>query len=895
LAQADTHEADEDRVGPFHVRRYELLDSELERSARERLFDDVLASVELVLVADGAAFWREEADHSLVLTTSRSISKDVLEAFDRHVATPLQSIMQRWPDSPLVAVPLNDPSNPIAEEIRQVAEQQEIVGLAGVPCRVLGEMMGMLVVIHRRPHAWSVRDLGLATGLAGQLATALQNAGLYASVRSLANRLAAIHELSLRLNQLKDVAAIDEAIVSDVSRLVECDTVRVYRLDPDDKAFRPVAASGTFVGIQSPPLESLASGPGETLPGWVAKRNEPLVIADASVERRSIVRSTSGPESLLLVPMSYGDEVQGVLVVSKEGVGRYGREDEQALAIFGHYAAQALVNAHNLKRLERQQALLEQQVAAERQLLDLSEQLVSTLDPRRVLEQIADTIGTVVTYDRLTIYRVNGESGGIEPVLSRADSGDATLAPANDSADDGLTSWVIGRGDAVCANDVSEDVLAAGPDATDGLPAAEPAAPTGFGRPARDPANAKSIIVVPLRVQGQVIGSLNLTRVGGPDARFSEHEFELSKLFAGRASIALQNAEAHVTVASRADLDALTGLRNHGTFQRDLSSLIEIGDPFSILMMDLDSFKAFNDTYGHPAGDALLQTVAKAIVTATRQNDQAYRYGGDEFALLLIGASRSHAEEVAARVRSAVRETVLGSAVGGFGVHVTASVGAAHWPADGRSKAALVEAADAALYRSKRGRSEVSGAEPQAQESRGADAVPSLLDAARDLLATTSVDDVAAVLARHAAALLGAGDSFVALLEEVANSFTADSGATTPATAGGTSRPAKPAMRQVAATGAFVERPQILRRGVSGGVWGRVWQSGLTQLDDDGADRRIGFALKVDGRVVGVVGASAPANAAVLRDRSHAATLLADLASIALQRAVVHARRESRR
>ena len=870
MTQAAAFDADGGEVGASPGVRPEFPDSERERSARERLFDDVLSSVELVLGADGAAFWREEPDHSLVLTASRSIATDVLESFDRHVVTPLQSIMQRWTDSPLVAVPLNDPSNPIAEEIRQVAEEQEIVGLAGVPCRVMGEMLGMLVVVHRRPHPWTVRDLGLATGLAGQLATAMQNAGLYASVRSLANRLAAIHELSLRLNQLRDVDAIGEAIVSEVGRLVDCDTARVYRLDPDEKVFRPVAASGTFVGIQSPPLEALSTGHGETLPGWVAKRNEPLIIPDATVERRSIFRSSFGPESLLLVPMSFGEVVHGVLVVSKQGIDKYGRDDEQALSIFGRYAAQAMVNADNIKQLEKQHALLEQQLAAERQLLDVSEQLVSTLDPRRVLEQIADTIGSVVKYDRLTIYRAL-ESGGIEAVLSRADSGDATLAPANGLVDEGLTSWVIGRGDAVCANDVDEGVLAAGLDAGDKLPPAASRAPADARRPGRESRVAKSIIVVPLRVRGQVVGSLNLTRVGGPEAHFSEHEFELGKLFAGQASIALQNAEAHVTVASRADLDALTGLRNHGTFQRDLAGLIETGDPFSLLMMDLDSFKGFNDTYGHPAGDALLQTVAKAIVTATRQNDQAYRYGGDEFALLLIGASRGHAEEVAARVRSAVRETVRGSAVGGFGVNVTASVGAAHWPADGRVKADLVEAADAALYRSKRRRGLDSGTDVPAPGAGGPDSVPSLLDAARDLLATTSVAEVATVIARHAASLLGAGDSFVALSSGIAD-------ATVPAV--------KPSMRQVAATGVFVSRPQTLRRGESGGLWGRVWQSGLTQLDDDGADRRIGFALKADGRVVGVVGASASAKAAVLRDRSHAAALLADLASIALQRAV---------
>ena len=878
MTQAEDFDADGEVVPVPPGRRYELLESGREKAARERLFDDVLSSVELVLGADGAAFWREEADHSLVLTASRSISDDVLQVFDRHVATPLQSIMQRWPDSPLVAVPIGDATNAIADEIRQLSEEQGIIGLAGVPCRVMGEMMGILLVLHRRPHAWSVRDLGLATGLAGQLATAMQNAGLYASVRSLASRLAAIQELSLQLNQLRDAKAIDEAIVAEVGRLVDCDTVRVYRLDPGEKSFRPVAVSGSFVGIGAAPLDALSLGPAETLPGWVAKRNEPLIIPDASVERRSIVRSTFGPESLLLVPMSYGDDVRGVLVVSKEGSGKYGPEDEQALAIFGRYAAQALVNAANLKQLEQQQALLEQQVAAERQLLDLSEQLVSTLDPRRVLEQIADTIGTVVGYDRLTIYRLVTESGRIEAVLSRADSGEATLAPASGPLDEGLTGWVIGRGEAVCANDVDEEVLAVGPEAR--ATATGAPAPDGSLNPDGDIKMRRSVIVVPLRVHGQVIGSLNLSRVGGPEAHFSEHEFELGKLFAGQASIALQNAEAHVTVASRADLDALTGLRNHGTFQRDLDGLIDAGDPFSLLMMDLDSFKSFN---------------AKAILSATRQNDQAYRYGGDEFALLLTGASSLHATEVATRVRSSVRDMVRGSAVGGFGVLVTASIGSAHWPTDGTAKADLVEAADAALYRSKRGRAAESGSESPAQASRGPDTAPSLLDAARDLLATSTVAEVVAALAKHAAALLGAGDSFVALTEDV---WSAGAGADTGTAAGSTTDPSehegKPAMRKVAATGVFEDRPLKLGRGAGGGLWGRVWQSGQTQLDDDGEERRIAFALKVDGRIVGLVGASAPARATVLRDRSHAASLLSDLASIALQRAVGEASRRRR-
>jgi diguanylate cyclase (GGDEF)-like protein len=738
-----------------------ILDSETERVARSRLFDEVLAAVELVLAADGVAFWREESDHSLVLTASRSIPREILDALDNNVMTPLQSIMQRWPDSPLVAIPLDDPNNPIADEIRAIAERHEIVGLAGIPCRVPSEMLGLLVVVHRRPHPWTVRELGLATGFAGQLATAMQNSRLYASVRSLASRLTAIHELSLRLAQLRDVDAIAAAIVAEVGRLVDCDTVRVYRHDPVEGHYKAIAASGTFVGIASPPLEAISGGQAETLPGWVARRNEAVIIPDASAERRSIFRSTFGPESVLLVPMTYGDEVHGVLVVSKAGANQYGSQDEQALAIFGRYAGQAFVNAGNIARLEAQQTTLERQLSGERRLLAISEQLVSTLDPRQVLEQIADTIGSVVHFDRLTIYRHDREGGTIEPVLSRVRSGEAAAAEAGKVAfDEGLTSWVIGRGDAVCANDVAEGDLAG---ALDGS-FVEPGMIAGHGSDSNAAGRTGyNIIVVPLRVHGEVVGSLNLTRIGGSEAAFSEPEFELGKLFAGQASIALQNAEAHVTVSTRADLDALTGLRNHGTFQRDLQALIDAADPFSLLMMDLDSFKAFNDTYGHPAGDTLLQTVAQAIVGATRQNDRAYRYGGDEFALLLLGASRTHAHEVAGRVRVAVREAVSVSPIAN-GVPFGASVGVAHWPAEGPGKSELVSAADSALYEAKRRRGDGTGRRSVAEGRRAA--VGGILEAARDFLAATSAEQVAAALVRHGCAVVGSPDGLVVAVSE---------------------------------------------------------------------------------------------------------------------------------
>ena len=710
---------------------------EAEVEARQRVVDEVLAAVQLVLAADGAAFWREEPDHLLALTGVRSIPPRFVEALNEHVTEPLHSIMLRWPDSPLVAVPLGDDTNPIATEISAAAEAEGIVGLAGIPCRIPGEMLGLLIVVHRRPHAWTVRDLGLATGFAGQLGTAVQNSRLFASVRSMASRLSAIHELSLRLAPLQDVDEICRAIVAEAGGLVPCDTVRVYRHDSETHQWRPVAAAGTFLGIDNPPLEAISGGQAETLPEWVARRNEALTVPDAATERRSIFRSTFGPESVLAVPMSFGRSVMGVLVVTGKGANRYDADDLRALSIFGRYAAQGLANAESMRQLERQHELLERQLEAQRRLIDLSEQLVSTLDPRGVLERVAETIGSVLRYDRLAIHRVDGHGGRIRQVLSRANSGATAADPADDdAAQAGVASWVVGRGDAICANDVAGWRDGRGPTEDEGAgPVVLHAAEHGQHRHGAAPAApTMNLIAVPLRSHGEVIGCLTLTRYGGPEARFDDNEFELAKLFAGQASIAIQNAETHVSVATRADLDSLTGLRNHGKFQRDLEAHISEARPFSLLMMDLDDFKAFNDTYGHPAGDALLRGVASAIVSATRQNDRAYRYGGDEFAVILAGASAQHAEEVAERVRLAVRNRAA-LHTGVVGEHVGATIGAAHWPADGPDAAGLVGTADAALYRAKRQRGT---SVPVVGEGTGSDDDPG----------TATSPDVAALEAR---------------------------------------------------------------------------------------------------------------------------------------------------
>jgi len=316
-------------------------------------------------------------------------------------------------------------------------------------------------------------------------------------------------------------------------------------------------------------------------------------------------------------------------------------------------------------------------LTSQRQLLALNERFLATVDPAQVLELIADSLKAVVAYDNLTIYRVDREAGVLRPVLARDRFASLILDNAFD-LDHGITGWVVSHGEAQCINDAQLD-------------------PRMMLIPGT-PAEAESLIVVPLMGNGMVAGTLNLGRMGDGDSHFSATEFEMARLFASQAAIALQNADLHRSVSTRAETDALTGVQNRGAFEARIAALL--GDPgmqpLTLLMLDLDRFKTFNDRRGHPAGDALLGSIARGISGAVRVGDRVYRYGGDEFAVLLPSTARAVGAEVGERIRAAI--AAVDEAVA---TSVTTSVGAASAPDDATGRDGLVAAADAALYRAK--------------------------------------------------------------------------------------------------------------------------------------------------------------------------------------------------
>jgi diguanylate cyclase (GGDEF)-like protein len=168
-----------------------------------------------------------------------------------------------------------------------------------------------------------------------------------------------------------------------------------------------------------------------------------------------------------------------------------------------------------------------------------------------------------------------------------------------------------------------------------------------------------------------------------------------------------------------ARIDAKTGLLNAREFEAALLHELERANrsslPFSLLMLDLDHFRNFNNTHGHLAGDAVLRALAETIGMELRHGDIAARFGGEEFAVVIPGADQSAALQVAERIRAAIEARRVHEETAGVPLRATVSIGVATYPAHGRTPKELTHEADQALYRAKeRGRNRVVGAEDAA-------------------------------------------------------------------------------------------------------------------------------------------------------------------------------------
>jgi diguanylate cyclase (GGDEF)-like protein/excisionase family DNA binding protein len=626
--------------------------------------------------ADRAAILSRMPDGTFQARVARNLSTDFVQCVEHAASLPMSTLAF---ETRRIVTVSNYPDDPRALELRPALVHEGINTISVAPLISDGEPIGVLALYHDQPYEWSVDDLALFERLAQQGAALMRNAVNYSQMATWAAQLQSIQQLGARLTRLRSVSEIGQAICTELNQLINSHNIRVYRVEGDECL--PVAWRGEVGEYEGEDGDQLRVKVGQGITGWVARHGLAQNLGDAAADRRTqtIPGTEDGlDESLLLAPMLYEDEVIGVIVLAKLGLNQFSADDLRLLEIYASIAAQAMANADATERLRAQSEALKRQVNSQRELLRVTESILGTLDTQALLEEIAERLKTLVEVDNICVSLHDQRTHKLRAIFARGVHEAEFLNTLVDD-DAGISGEVIRTGEAQLVQDELSD------------PRVAHFASTG--------PIAGALVVAPLRSADQVQGLLVLERLGD-EARFSDEEFELIKLFAAHVSIALRNAATHRAVELRAETDPLTGLWNHGALTEHIDRLVEQGTRFSMLMVDLDFFKVYNDHLGHQAGNVMLQRVARVLRSACRDSDRVFRFGGDEFALVLPNTSMAGARSVAEKLHAAV--AAINDEAPPTIVPVTCSVGIAVFPRDGRDGASVILAADRACYAGKR-------------------------------------------------------------------------------------------------------------------------------------------------------------------------------------------------
>ena len=312
---------------------------------------------------------------------------------------------------------------------------------------------------------------------------------------------------------------------------------------------------------------------------------------------------------------------------------------------------------------------------------ELGKALTSSLQLDQVLRTIMEKINEVLRPDTWSLLMMDSEKDELFFQIATGKGAEA-LGDVRIKVGQGIAGWVAQSGEPVIVADTSKDSRF-------------------FAQvDEKTKIETRSVVAVPVRFRDQCLGVIELINCIGPEG-FSQRDLALLEALADYAAIAIENARHVQRIHELTITDDCTALYNARHLNVMLDTEIyrshRYAFEFSLIFIDLDHFKNINDTYGHLMGSKLLSEIGIAIKEKCRLIDLAFRYGGDEFVVLLPQTSKENALGVAHRLHKLIRENVWLTEAG-LNVHITASIGVASYPTDSRTKAELLHLADEAMY-----------------------------------------------------------------------------------------------------------------------------------------------------------------------------------------------------
>lgn len=383
------------------------------------------------------------------------------------------------------------------------------------------------------------------------------------------------------------------------------------------------------------------------------------------------------PSSALFVPIKLGERVLGVFSVQSYRTEAYDQSHCDLLTAVSEQAAVAVDNARNLYASTQRAADLNL-------LVEVANAVSSELDLRRVFAQIHGQVKRVIDAPLFFAALETTERDSVR--LEYLVEGEKVFEPQLFSTSGTIVGMVFESGRGVLVQDaVERDRLTK----------------QAIGQ---GPATVQSVVAAPMAIGGRTIGVLSVQSY--ERNAYTERHLKLLSAIAEQSAGAVQNARLYEQARELADHDPLTGLLHHRAIQERVSVELKRAQrestQLALIMLDVDNFKSFNDTYGHPVGDRVLRQVADALRRVARESDIVGRYGGDEFCAILPGADREAASAFIQRLGQDIAREPF-RLEGRRPVPVAVSAGFAIFPEDGDRREALLVAADDALYAGKRG------------------------------------------------------------------------------------------------------------------------------------------------------------------------------------------------
>jgi diguanylate cyclase (GGDEF)-like protein len=307
--------------------------------------------------------------------------------------------------------------------------------------------------------------------------------------------------------------------------------------------------------------------------------------------------------------------------------------------------------------------------------------LTSTLKLDEVLKTIMDKIHEFLHPDTWSLLLLDESTHELYFEIATGGAA-AKLKDLRLKLGQGIAGWVAQTGEAVVVPNVREDARF--------MSQVDKMTQT----------TTESIVCVPVRSKERILGVIELVNCVSGDA-FGRREMALLQALADYAAIAIENARHMERITELTITDDCTSLYNvrylHAVMDKEIHRSSRHGQEFSVIFIDLDNFKAINDQHSHLVGSRLLAEIGEILKNHCRLIDYAFRYGGDEFVVLLPQTPKDAAGVVARRLHQLISDTVFLEHEG-LNLRITASLGIATYPGDAKSRIDLLRLADQAMY-----------------------------------------------------------------------------------------------------------------------------------------------------------------------------------------------------